>query len=187
MNNKRGLNRINKRGQFYLLAAVIIIAVILGFALTTNYLRDKSEVKLYDIGEELGIESENVLDYGVYQGKGNETLRDFTELYSQYAGEGKELYFVFGDKDAITVATYQDIIIGTIDITVGGESKPGLDVTEKKYASEDIIIEEGQTTVNVLVGAEGNKKTYEFNLEPNQNFYFIIAQDIEGETHVIQG
>jgi len=55
-----------KRGQFYLIAALIIIAVIIGFAGISNYIQKKEVIKLYDLGEELGIESQNVLDFGTY-------------------------------------------------------------------------------------------------------------------------
>ena len=51
-----------KRGQFYLIAALVIIAVIIGYAGISNYLEKKESIKLYNLGEELGIESENVLD-----------------------------------------------------------------------------------------------------------------------------
>ena len=56
-----------KRGQFYLVAAIVIISLIVGFSVVSNYATNKEVVKLYDLKEELGIESANVLKYGTYQ------------------------------------------------------------------------------------------------------------------------
>ena len=61
---------MNKRGQFYLLAAIIIIAVIFGIMSTTNYVSVKqASPKLYNIACELSREIEEVYDYGVYKEK----------------------------------------------------------------------------------------------------------------------
>ncbi len=45
----------NKRGQFYLIADIIIIAAIIGYAAVSKYLGKTESVKLYNLGEELGI------------------------------------------------------------------------------------------------------------------------------------
>ena len=96
------MKRGNKKGQFYLLAAIIIIIVIVGFATVSNYLKKKGTVKLYDIKDELQIESGEVLEYGI-----SEEITDINDLriliddfivkYQEYAGEGKSLYFIFGN------------------------------------------------------------------------------------------
>ena len=54
------------KGQFYLMAAIVIIVVIISFAAVSNYAKKKAEIKIYDLGDELGIESEQVIDYGTY-------------------------------------------------------------------------------------------------------------------------
>src|SRR3989338_965559 len=103
-----------KRGQFYLVAAIIIISLIVGFAVVSNYAKKKAVIKLYDLKQELGIESGSVLDYGTYNKYNKEAmknlLQDFIEEYVQYTGEGKNLYFIFGNSEEITVMVYQDLI-----------------------------------------------------------------------------
>ena len=48
---------MNKEGQFYLLIAIIIATAIIAFASITNYIDNKSPAKLYDLKEDLEIES----------------------------------------------------------------------------------------------------------------------------------
>ena len=57
---------MNKRGQFYLVAAMVIIVLIVGFAAVQNYTKKSRTIKLIDLKEELGIESGKVLDFGTF-------------------------------------------------------------------------------------------------------------------------
>src|SRR3989344_4139149 len=58
----------DKNGQFYLLAAIVIIAIIIGFASVSNYIKNKSSVTVYNLRDELGIEGAQVLDFGTIKG-----------------------------------------------------------------------------------------------------------------------
>jgi len=152
-----------KRGQFYLIAALVIISIIIGFAAVSNYLQQKESIKLYNLGEELGIESENVLDFGTYN-EFDETqmenlLKDFIGTYAEYIEEGIEIYFIFGNPDKITVIGYREL-----------EEVPFISV----YTPSD-------TEVIVTI----NSVEYIFKLKKGENFYFVISQEIEGEQYVI--
>ena len=46
-----------KEGQFYLAAAIVIIVLIVSFAGITNYIKRSEPVRIYDLKDELGIES----------------------------------------------------------------------------------------------------------------------------------
>lgn len=172
----------NKRGQFYLLAAVIIIVVILAFALSSNFLQDKNPVKLYDLGEELGIESESVLNYGTFNE--DSKIENFTGLYSEYAGDDKELYFVYGNEETIKVAGFRDVIVGTVSIKLGG-SGSGQEFSHSKFTTKEHQREQGTTQIRILIGEKENQKEYVIELEPGENFYFIISQELDGEQHVV--
>jgi len=155
----------NKKGQFYLIAAIIIITVIVGFVAISNYSKRKSIIKLYDLGEELGIESENVLDYGTYN-EYNESemealLNDFIESYAQYIEEGIEIYFIFGNSEKITIIGYREL-----------EDVPSIAVYTDP--GKEIIV-----TINSV--------EYKFKLKSGENFYFIISQEIGGEEYVVTG
>ena len=164
----------NKRGQFYLMGAIIIIAIIIGFANVTNYSERKTPIKIYDLSEELGIEGEMVLDYGTFNDEN--VIAEFTKDYAVYAEEDdQEIYFIFGNKEEIFVITYEEISQGTI--TIGGITMPiqddGIFQKEIDPNGEDII----------LITIEGIE--FEFELTAGENFYFIISQEIEGELHIV--
>jgi len=181
MNQKRGLNLFprNKKGQFYLIAAIIIIALIIGFAAVKNYTQKKEVIKLYNLGEELGIESENVLDYGTYnelnENDMEDLLTDFVESYADYASEDRNLYFLFGNSKKFNFIVYQDLAFEiSVDI---GEGIEIIQTGKSEFIPKDGKIEK----VIITIG----ERTYDFDLEQGENFYFIISQEIEGEQYVI--
>ncbi len=165
MRHKKGMKSTifsikNRRGQFYLIAALIIIAVIIGYAGISNYIQKKESIKLYDLGEELGIESENVLDYGTYNELDMELLlTSFITSYAEYIEEGIEITFIFGNYEEVTVIEYTELAVN-----------PNIETYEPLG---------GKVIVEI------NGIDYEFKLKPGENFYFVISQEIEGEQHVV--
>ena len=173
---------MNKRGQFYLLGAIVIIVLIAGFASVSNYVLRKSSVKIYDVKDELGIESGKVLEYGAYDPK-NDKTEEFIEKYEKYAGEDKEIYFIFGNSQGIKVVTYDDIKTGDIRVNIGGNDV-AFPTTQSEKKEKTIDYSGDTTKVKVTLGEGDDAVTYTFDLKPGENFFFIIQQDVEGETHV---
>ncbi len=172
---------INKRGQFYLIAAVIIIAIILGFVVISNYSRTDSSTKLYDLGEQLEIESAEVLDYGTYNELDEVDMENlwesFIEAYSDF-GEIEKLYFIFGNTEEIIVLGYQDLVTEeTIFVNVNGDSP--LKISKETPASA--TFSPSGKSVTIII----NDIKYKFDLEPGENFYFILFIDVEGDKHVV--
>lgn len=170
----------NKRGQFYLVAAIIIVAVIIGLAGVSNYAKQQPKVTVYDLGEELNIESGEVVQYGVFNYAGDDNnlmsfLGNFTELYTQYAGEGKDLYFVYGDESNVVVLKYEDVLKGEISV---GESST--------YKVKGKVVKEEQQTpnenmINVTIG----ETNHQFTLTPGENFYYVLAEEVGNEKHIV--
>jgi hypothetical protein len=152
----------NKRGQFYLIAAILIITVIVGFVTIQNYSRKKSSVTLYDLGEELGIEIQNVMDYGTYNDENLDTLfAEFIETYIDYVGVNKNIYFLFGNSESMNVKAYEELT----EVSMNDNLKT--DAGKIIIAIDDV--------------------EYQFDLAAENNFYFVISQEIAGEKHVITG
>ncbi len=176
------MKRWNKSGQFYLAAAIVIIVVIVGFAAIQNYTQKQSSIKLYDIKDELGIEGGKVLDFGTYNVEDEEDkinlMLSFVSNYSQYAGEGKNLYFVFGNQNKIYVIKYEDIVSGSVSVSFG-EEKSELKTFIKSEEIEAYTPTENKVTITI------GDLDYEFELKRGENFYFIISQEVGGEQHVI--
>ena len=175
--SRQNLNRnSNKRGQMYLIAAVIIVTIVLGFAAISNYSRTKSTIRLYNLKEDLEIASENVLEYGIYNEYDDQDMQllieNFIQLYTEYIGEGIEIYFVYGNRDKIYVTTYSELS----SINVGDET---ILITSGELTTQEFI----PTGNKVVVQIDGVE--YEFNLKSGENFYFIISQEIGEEEHIV--
>ncbi len=175
---KRGSNK----GQFYLVAAMVIISLIVGFATIQNYTKKKS-IKIYDIKDELGIEGGKVLDYGTFYLNDSDItalVENFSNDFFNYAGtENRTFYLVFGDTTGgIYVINNTEIETGTISTEVGG-TRPGITNTISKIKATRISPSNGEVKVSVN-GAE-----YPFELKEGENFYFIISEEVGGEQHIV--
>ena len=169
----------DKEGQFYLLATVIIIAMIGGFILISNFSQKRSDIGFNYLGEELNIESEKIIDYGISNNKDIKALlENFTETYSIYS-EAENLYFIFGNKEIITLAGYKKSNSGSISINVGSGDQE-LILNKGTYNSIELI--NPQENIKVTV----NEITYDFSLKSGENFYFIISKELEGEIYLIR-
>lgn len=167
---------MNRGGQFYLIAAIVIVAVIIGFAAVSNTSKRNEVVKIYDLGEELGIESSAVLDYGTVN-PDEIDLEDFSEQYNDYAEvEGRDMFFIFGGLDGVTIISYQEVLTGTINL--GGQV---IQITE----TQGVIQNQDPRGNTIEVEIKGT--TYTFELKEGENFYFLIQQEVGEEKHVIQG
>jgi len=103
MNKKRVKSKIsccnffvkNRRGQFYLVAGLIIIFIIVSLIAITNYIQKSPKIIANDLKEELKIETQKILEYESSQG-GN-PMHQYGLDYSRYLGSGIELYFIKGE------------------------------------------------------------------------------------------
>ncbi len=187
------INRImikEEKGQFYIILAVIIIVIIVASLTIFNYARTaKNPVKFYDLSDELGIESESVINYGIYQEKYTDYLvENFTDTYSDYfellAGKS-DLVFVYGDEKNMTMLIYSNITKGRVSLSLG-DSKTYIDVTGKEKQKVNLVPK--------LLPAQGDyvlvnisDRTYNFTLHKGENFFFVLTKSIGNETHVTQG
>ena len=146
-----------KKGQFYLIAAIILATIIIGISVVVNYSKKQDSGNLENLKEELQIESENVLDYGAFHRFNDADMKtlltDFSKNYITVKGDNKNLYFIFGKGEVL-------------DIT------PGI-------VFEGIYTPSGNE-ISLIV----NDFTHDFILEEGENFYFLISQEIGGGVYV---
>lgn len=172
----------SKRGQFYLLAAVIMIALILGYVGYSNYSKKKNVIRLYNLGDQLEMESAKILEYGA-SSSFNQTqieslLRGFTETYAEYS-KIEKLYFIFGGTKNITVAGYHSTNPGTIQIDVGNFDVKDFYIKAGEFATEQFV-PNGKIITIIVQNVD-----YGFELKPGENFYFVLIHTVGGEEYVI--
>jgi hypothetical protein len=150
---------VNKKGQFFLVATIIIVGLVITLAVTFNYSTKTDSYQAEEIAKELQIESAKVIDYDTMHGTSN--LDQFAQEYSKYIGQNKEIYFIIVEGSNKEAYRYVEGI--KTDLT------NSLEVTSDKiiFTEEDGI--------------------YNFNLEDGKNFYFLVIQEIGGERYVFSG
>ncbi|MEX2017324.1 MAG: hypothetical protein WD876_02525 [Candidatus Pacearchaeota archaeon] len=162
-----------KKGQFYLVAGIIISVLAIGIIAVSNFSRGQETTNLQEIGKEISIESEKVLDYALYNGRETgQAAQDFAEDYINNVNK-EESYFIFGNDLLITVTGYSETG-KTVSIN---EQQMQLNAGEVK--SEDFASLGSDVTLMV------DGKYYEFELKQGKNFYFVIFDEEGGENHVI--
>lgn len=179
--SKKNLFEIsNKKAQFYIIAAVIIVIVIFGIVGISNYVVVKeSPVGFYDLSENLGFEGANVIDYGIYRSANMDKLiKSFAEDYSAYAastGENFELAIIYGNKnDAKIITNFTVQSSGSMSLGEFGQPIAGT------VTSTVTPIVKGDEKVNVSIA----NNTYNFELKENENFFFVIAKSQGFEKYV---
>ncbi len=173
-----------KKGQFYLVAAVIIVLAIVGITSVRTYAITKYEPrKINDISTELKEETSRIVEHGIYQKENlTELTEDFTESefapYFLKKTEGTSIVFVYGNKTDLYSVQYKPDYTGTISATIGGSGvnwNP-LGVYSNKSKITDITDDK----INIMV----LNKTFVFDVRENEMFYFLITQEKEGEIYV---
>jgi len=177
-----------KKAQFYLIAAVIIVAILIGLASLTNYITiNKKPARFYDLSSELDEEGARVVDYGIYNEENvPERIENFTEEYFVYYSEkkerGSELVFIYGDRENVTVSTYSTENTGTVSVDYGTSSFE-LSGEDKYVSNKTSFIP--SSTEDFLVKVRVLGVDYDFNLKEGENFFFIINKNTTEERYIV--
>ena len=183
---------MKERGQFYLIGAVVIIMIIIGFVVITNYSKTTSSTKIYDLAEELEIESAYVIDYGIISGVDAEGMESMLESFvagfeEEFGAEIiDEYYYIFADEENIIFVGYQQLK----DILSANIALDQTDFYEillkKKTITSETIPEENVKEIVIILDYGDEEEEFSFILNEGDNLYLIIS-DVHGEekdTHI---
>ena len=170
----------NKRGQFYIIAAIFIVLILFGATTISTYVIVKSNPRtISEVSSELDREVYNIIEYGIYN---NENL---TSLADSFAGNDVAKYFlkktndanivfVYGNKSNVNALHFENANTGIIKI--GGAN---FEVHNSFSKKGKLVPKDGFVEIEIL------NKNYSFELKNNEIFYFIIVQK-RGEEVFIQ-
>ncbi len=188
----------DKRCQFYIIFAVLAIAIIIGLVTTANYAKKvKRPVKFHDLSEDFEAETTKIIDHGIFSGQQSQidTLIDsFSKQYLEYAQKkdpNLELIYILGDENGITVDNYyydkSTGIVSQTDVITG----PGSEATTSKiiirYDEKVFVKEIGEKMRHYTEISESVKEPgkwvqveiagiiHNFDLGPDFAFYYIIS------------
>ncbi|HIG52272.1 TPA: hypothetical protein EYQ19_02555 [Candidatus Pacearchaeota archaeon] len=175
---------MNKRGQFYIIAAVIVVGIVVGLSSTVNSAVVGGErEQFYDLADEINYETKQVIDYGVFNSlEIDNLLIGFLGKYADYISK-EQVLFLVGDSEVVTAYSFIEQNVGSF----------GLISTDPSSYSSITIQEIGSVTAYVsldpdlgIVTATVEGIDYIFNLEEGENFFFVIIQTEEEERFVAQ-
>jgi hypothetical protein len=114
----------NKKGQFYLIAAIVLITIAVGFVVVSNSASSQQTPNIYFLRDELKIESSKIIDYATSsQLSGTQTQSTLVDFSNQYVNNSQNdnFYFIFGNTSNMTFLSYQayyaNITLNGIDYT----------------------------------------------------------------------
>ena len=169
----------SKRGQFYLIAAIIIVAVLLTLAGVTNYVVTRDDDRKQNLEDELKLESEQVVNFGVFNERElDNLLEEFATKYSGYIDDEFEFLFIYGDEDLIDLNEVNFLssrnIEGSFSLELSNRFKTSVETRSLEFGTVDIS-QGGEYTFNF-----GNAN-YDIKINEGQNFFFVIQQPYRGE------
>jgi hypothetical protein len=151
---------MNKRGQYYLVAAIVFVGIIFILISTVNYSEKKTNTRVYELNKEMKIESSKVMEYSAYTG--DDKIENFTKEYSEYAGQGMNIYFIIGNRTNQQVYNYTN---------------------GNKMSITGFTFDPTENILNVTI----EEKQYPLKFEKGENFYFIITQREDDEVYISKG
>lgn len=169
---------MEKRGQFFLVAALIIASLLFGLTAVVNSAQGgTSPDGISDLSHEINFESKQVLDYGVYYEQNtNQLLQQFLIRYADYISQEKVL-FVFGNRNNLSAFFFKRGLLG-VDAIVTGGAPQSYPIQEITGAVADVHASE--TGVDATIQGV----TYHFDLLEGQNFFFVIIKEANHESFV---
>ena len=173
---------MNKRGQVFLMAAILIAGIVVGIsAIDTETETGSSNEAFYDLSEEVGFETKRVLDYGVFSvGNPLQEVEGFFLKYQDYIAR-EQVVLVVGDSSNMKVYYFSDNN-GEVGIsTGGGGSTFNIPITD--FGGWDAEVSADGALVNAII----DEITYEFSLRDGQNFFFVIIKHEDEEKFVATG
>lgn len=181
--------RMNKKGQFYIIAAFVIILLVFGFVNLANKISGEKPVTIYRLKEEIILEKLHLLDYAMYNNfddaKKIQALKNFSLDYINSSKENN-FYFIYGNKSKLGLTAYQKYSSNiTLNITGNGENhsltanqiftKEFTNVNDKIYISLDT---DSQSLINPI--------SYEFSTNNTIDLHFIISAKEGNEVYLIR-
>ncbi len=167
-----------KKGQFYLTAAVVIAVMIMGLIIVANQILKKPTVNIEHLREEIILESSKTMDYILKNGFDFHVHMNYFEgNYSEYFQGQKSHYFIFGNQSELTVVGYNK---NGDAIQINGDPEQ----TSNRGDFKEIVTPQNNEKITLHVGED----EHSFEIREGKNFYFVIYYEpTTREKYIISG
>lgn len=174
---------MKKKGQFYLIAAIVIAIVMFSTFSLTNRSSKKEYSIVYDLSDELDLEGNFIKEYGIMNKEDlSEVFEDFLNNYSEYIQDPTlDIYFVYGSTGENGELVYHQIARTTSgEFTLGGTSTRGSPQIARG------VVPEGKINEGIIkldyVGRDNNKIDTKIKIKEGEYFYYVITQQALDES-----
>lgn len=149
---------VNKKGQFYLIAAIVVVGLVVAFIGVTNFSNKEEKTRAQSIFNQLEIETQKILEFGAVNGA--YPWDAFAKNFSNYAGQEINIDFVVVNNTAtMNYECFRYYANGTKINLVCSENSGEITLSE---------------TFNNFV----------FDIKKGQNIYFVVFEESDGERYV---
>lgn len=168
---------MEKRGQFFIIGAVILGLIILGTASSWNFMfkKDISQEKFNAVCDnykhEIAEISKNTVQ-AEEKAEENQRIQDFTSQFLAYTDQVEpnfRLIYVYGNDNEAIVGNYL-----------------GYRVNVNNIPFEDKEIKDVNNAETIEIINETRKIDKEYNLNEDDEFYFIAMEEKGGERYVCE-
>lgn len=179
---------MNKRGQFFLIAAFVIILILFGLsAIYTTVQTTSTDTAVYDLTKEIKYEANVVIDSGTFNAlteeQKNKNVQNLTDYYAS-ANLGTDFIVIFGNQTSMTALFYKTEDTGSIGIDLGtGPSVASYAGDLRKYNSTFQLGTDNEVTI-ILDKDQDQEISYTFTVKPGQMFFLILKKERQGEQFV---
>ncbi len=174
---------MNKRAQFFIVAALIISGGILGFNTYQNKAQGEGQqVRTYDLSQEINYEASQVIDNGVFNAQSPDTItaniKNLTAFYAT-RNPDSDIQILYGDEAHVQSIQFDGDTnqVEAISLSDQAQGEDAYIVTEN---------EEAKIRLNVKLpkdkeGKEQAVTTRDFKLKKNQNLYVGVKRKVKNE------
>lgn len=174
---------MQKRGQFYLIAALVIVGIIAGLAGVYNFAKvSENNAIVYDLTSEIDYEASQVIDNGIFFNETSQNLsiqlENLTDYYSS-ANLGSDLLVIYGNETMLAFVFYNNSETGSIGVVFGDTTISFTQSETTKYKSSSFYEPGDSITIILPPGVE-----YNFKLSQGQIFFIVLRKEFEGQSFV---
>ena len=205
---------MNKKAQFFLIAALIISAVILTFGKSyTSSKVSETPAQVYDLSDQLQYEASQVIDNGLLQERSQadieKDLKNLTTYYSSLNPDS-DIDVIYGDNSSLKIISFSrlnnTVVINNLEDS-GATSNNSSDKlsakstknyqpsSDSQLASSDTSADEARISRElnkVMVRLTIDKNTAKqrnvensFDIKSGQNLYIIVRKKVKDQDVII--
>ncbi|MCA9487507.1 MAG: hypothetical protein KC516_00945 [Nanoarchaeota archaeon] len=167
------------KGQFYFIAAIIVVLAVIGFVTIANFSKTTHDRELSELKQELDIEIEYLFEYLTYNPSviPSTIYEDFIDNYVEEIGN-RNIIFIYGTQGDMRIRGYKYY---ESYLSYSADDNEGI-----QFSGTPQSINQG-TSASTSITINYNGNDYKFDLKEGQNFYYLITKEYKGEKQIIKG